>query len=353
MKGFLKQFRQAESWGIEKVVKMTDRTKRTGLKFCVGVGLSLLLCYLVFRGTDFRKVLEICKSANVLLILCTVLLCTVIEIIRSLRWGLLLVPVENITQKVIFPITCIGVFISTVLPVRLGEVVRPYLLSQNTKVRMSAAVGTIVMERIIDGTSVFVFFCALACLVELPRWVVHGIQISMIAMGVVVVALAVGSLRWIRTGAKKLFQDVVLPGKAVQWVEGVLASFYMVLNVLRNIKAMLMIILLSLSIWTLEVLGYWIMFHALGVQLGFVPALCVMVFTAVATAIPLGPAFIGSFHLACILALTFFGISKDVASAYAILTHFIGIGNITILGMTFMNISKLDLRPGEAFLVKQ
>ena len=44
------------------------------------------------------------------------------------------------------------------LPVRLGEFVRPYFVARERRVRMSAAVGTVAVERIVDGLLISILF---------------------------------------------------------------------------------------------------------------------------------------------------------------------------------------------------
>src|SRR5262249_4164194 len=70
---------------------------------------------------------------------------------RAMRWEYLLRPIVSVPKRRLISIGFIGFLAILLLPLRMGEVVRPYLLRQEGRVSGSAAMGTIAAERVLDG----------------------------------------------------------------------------------------------------------------------------------------------------------------------------------------------------------
>lgn len=71
---------------------------------------------------------------------------------RVYRWSFLVRPLdESIHPMKIHRVCAVGFSAILLLPLRLGELVRPYLLSRRTDLSLSAVLGTTVVERVIDG----------------------------------------------------------------------------------------------------------------------------------------------------------------------------------------------------------
>jgi uncharacterized protein (TIRG00374 family) len=70
---------------------------------------------------------------------------------RSVRWRFLLRSVAEVSRARVLAVSCIGFAAIIVMPFRLGEFVRPYMIRERGKVSMTAATGTVVAERVIDG----------------------------------------------------------------------------------------------------------------------------------------------------------------------------------------------------------
>ncbi|HQY63755.1 MAG: flippase-like domain-containing protein [Myxococcales bacterium] len=70
---------------------------------------------------------------------------------RAVRWRYLLRSFVTITKSRAFAISCIGFAAILLLPFRLGELVRPYMVREPGKVSLSSATGSVVAERVVDG----------------------------------------------------------------------------------------------------------------------------------------------------------------------------------------------------------
>src|SRR5690242_20581415 len=134
--------------------------------------------YHVARWADFAPYLAVYLGLLVIAHLC-----------RSLRWNNLLAPLGiKVPAGPILAISSVGFMAILALPVRLGEFVRPGLIRQRG-VSASAALGTIAVERIVDGLliSLFVFGACFALRgPDAPGWMMPT---AYAALGVFAVAL--------------------------------------------------------------------------------------------------------------------------------------------------------------------
>jgi uncharacterized protein (TIRG00374 family) len=122
----------------------------------VGVLLPIAAIAFTLRGVDVRQVVAHIGDANPWLVLAMVPLHVLALYLRALRWRWLARSLSErpLPIRPLFRATALGFMAINVLPLRLGELARPWLLGRETEVRGSAALGTLVLERAIDFTAV-------------------------------------------------------------------------------------------------------------------------------------------------------------------------------------------------------
>lgn len=103
---------------------------------------------------------------------------TAVHYVRAFRWDFLLRPIARVRTRRIIAIGWIGFLAIMMLPFRMGEVVRPYLIREKGKISGSAAMGTIAAERVLDGLYVAVLLALALWLV--PRRPLEGVHIGAI-----------------------------------------------------------------------------------------------------------------------------------------------------------------------------
>jgi uncharacterized protein (TIRG00374 family) len=121
------------------------------VKFGLGIAVSLASLGWALKDTKLDATLTAVASASwgKTLVLYSVML-LVIHVFRTLRWGNLLSGIEKVPFKALNEASAIGFMMLVVLPFRLGEFARPFLLAQRSNIRRSAAMTTVVLERITD-----------------------------------------------------------------------------------------------------------------------------------------------------------------------------------------------------------
>src|SRR5262245_49638511 len=107
------------------------------INFTISIGLGVLFSWLALRDVDFEKAGEYLKTVDYWLLIPYTLLLVAIHFLRVWRWGMLLSPVAHVPFRRLFPIATVGLLSIVLLPFRMGEFVRPYLIAERGKIPFS------------------------------------------------------------------------------------------------------------------------------------------------------------------------------------------------------------------------
>ncbi len=124
------------------------------IKLGLSLGITGVSFWWTFRDTHWSEMWASLASANWLMLIPYLVALGVIHVARTLRWGNLLSPQERVPFKKLNEASAIGFMMLVILPFRLGEFARPFLIAQRSSIRRSAAMTSVVFERIVDGVSI-------------------------------------------------------------------------------------------------------------------------------------------------------------------------------------------------------
>src|SRR5687768_1872305 len=123
-----------------------------------GLVVTIVLLWLALNDVDFGELWTNIRRGNLWLLLAAVAVSTFGFFIRALRWQVLLAPVKSDTRlRSRFAGVSIGFMANNILPARVGEFARAYAFSRMEPVTASAAFGTLVVERFMDGAVLLLF----------------------------------------------------------------------------------------------------------------------------------------------------------------------------------------------------
>lgn len=298
-----------------------DDLVRNAIRLLVGVAVSAACLYFATRGIDWGQVGTVLASARPGWMLAAAAAGVMAVYVRALRWRVLLRPLGEVPLYPAFSATAIGFGASAVLPFRVGELVRPALLSRHTGIRMSAALSSVVLERLFDLLFVIGCFLLLALVHEIPRGLRDGALVLGAGAGAGFVLLLVVQRN--RTRADALLERVlgVLPGRVTGFLRPLAASFLDGLGGLSDLRTVALVLAYSAYVWGIIAVTFMVSFPALDVRVPWVPAaLATVVSVAAAVFLPQAPGFLGTWQAGCVLALGLFGVEKELAFGYAVLT---------------------------------
>src|SRR6478609_7002157 len=129
------------------------------LKLALSLGVGGVCVVYAMHGVDRHAVLAAVRALPVSAIVLYLATVVVTNFFRAWRWDFLLRPLGvSLPLRRLLLISAVGFMAILALPVRLGEFVRPYFVTRERGVRMSAALGTVAVERIIDGLMISILF---------------------------------------------------------------------------------------------------------------------------------------------------------------------------------------------------
>jgi uncharacterized protein (TIRG00374 family) len=312
-------------------------------KIILGILISIVLIYLSFRGINFQDVLNDLKKIQLDYVTYFILLIIFIQYLRSYRWGVILQPMEKIDQLSLFSVSSVGFLAIASIPARIGELARPYLISQKSSIKMSSALGTILLERILDSFTIVIIAIVVLFFTDLPPW--------MMKSGIIFFFLALILLGFIlflilrRNQALKFINVILnhLPGKLANKIDEVLHHFIDGLQVVTNINLFLYLCFLSAAIWLVDVLAIYLLLLSFGFNLPVIASFVLMIVLIAGIAIPTAPGFIGNWHYACVLGLSLFSLAKTDALSFAVVYHFISMAVLLVLGLAFLPFNKFSV----------
>jgi len=238
-------------------------------------------------------------------------LLVIVQLTRSLRWNYLLAPLGvRIPPAPLLAISSVGFMAILALPARLGELVRPGLLRKRG-ISASAALGTVAVERIVDGllVSLFVFVAFFALRgPHSPSWMMLT---AYIALGVFTLALVflMGALYrpepWVRFWLKLSLIPRVSP-RLARLIERKALDMIRGFEVMRDTRNLTIFVAWSLVYWTCNGLGVYVLARAFGLPLTLVGGFATMGLVAVGITLPNSPGLVGQFQWFTLLGLSLY-----------------------------------------------
>ena len=250
---------------------------------------------------------------------------TLVHVLRVVRWKPLLDPIINLDWVTHNRIGAVGFMAMFLLPVRLGELVRPYLVKKRAggQVRMTEVLSTVVVERVADGLVVsLILFAVLSELPATHPGTVVTLRIGAVgALGAFVgVSLLLAAAAWRHENTVQLINGTigrVLPGVSARIVD-LLGAFVRGLRTLPSTGAYAMFIFLTVVYWLVNGFGVWCMARAFGLSVDAIGAYAMMACVVVGMMIPNSPGNVGSFWYFLLLPLPLYGIGSGPENVQAV-----------------------------------
>jgi uncharacterized protein (TIRG00374 family) len=303
----------------------------------IGIPISLLFLFLAFRGQDPGEIRDAFARVDWRYLPFALAVQYAGIGVRAYRWHVLMRPVAPISTREIFPALIIGYAANNILPLRTGELVRAWALEQRYGVRKTATLATIAVERLFDGVTMLLFIGGAAMVIGLTAELQHVALIAAavfaVAIGGMVALLVSGGLR------DRLLQLMLkpLPAALATRVEQMAEAFLGGLGVLSRRRDLTIVAVTSLLAWSCEAAMYWTVAQSFGTPLSsamsFTAAYLTTAIGNLATLVPSGPGYVGTFEAGVLLAVNgALGVPRGLALSYAVLLHVILWLPVTIWG---------------------
>lgn len=293
----------------------------------ISLAVSLGIIVFLFAKVDWHEVFAQIKNLNPWFIPILPLAFLPMIWLRALRWKLLLPNRDQLSVSRLMDATIIGFFASFVLPLRAGEIIRPWVVTRWQPVKFSTSIASIIIERIFD--SICLLTLMLTCLSQIPdvpSEIITGayglLTLTGVLVGIVVISyLLPGKVEAV---FHKIIDGIVgrFSKDTAAKINGMIVEYFAGLRIISTFRQLAMVLFLSFVMWLSVAVWYQGLLWAFGEFPSFWVGMVVNVGIALAIALPSAPGFIGVFQAGCVFALSYvYGYSEEFAMAYSIIGH--------------------------------
>jgi uncharacterized protein (TIRG00374 family) len=308
---------------------MTDKNKtRKQLRFVIGIVLSLVALAVMILFIDGKEVAAAFKKVNILLVAPLSFLLVFALLCRAYAWRIILNGKVSLSQS--FLIINAGYFVNTILPFRVGELARVFLLLPSG-FSFWSAIPTILVERIIDmGFALSLFFIGLPFALDFSQDIfILYLLAGFAVLGIVILILLVKNkekvYRWLENlnilGSR-------FKSRLIDLVRSVLSS----LETLSDPQKFAKVFIGMVLSWGLSLIFQYLLLKAFIPEANLIMAVFAIGAVAIGISIPSSPGNIGLYEASITLALTAFGIDRSIAFSYALTSHILNLTVTTIFG---------------------
>jgi uncharacterized protein (TIRG00374 family) len=283
--------------------------------------------FLALRSVDLSAAWALIRTAAPQWIVLMLALNVIDVLFRGWRWQRLVAPVKAVAYLRMLGYELIGYLANNVLPARLGELVRSHYLGDREGISRTTALGTVVVERVIDTTCVVLIAAGSILVLSVRGVLVNAVLVGLALSAVLVMGLGFLLVAHRLPGADRITARIEryprIHSLGVRLREG--------LGVVRRPRTLAEAIVLSICAWIASVLAFAAAGQAVGTQLSLGQAALMSAGVALATIIPSGPGYLGTFELAAVTVGKAIGVPPDSAFALGLLVH-LGILAVTSIG---------------------
>lgn len=298
------------------------------------MGLGIVLLWLAARGVDPAAVSASLARVKVMWAAAAFVSVLVTVAATVVRWRLLFLAVSPPPAwTALFSATVIGQMVNLILPVRLGDVARGFVVHRFTHIPVSQAYTTIAIEKLADVAMIGVAAAGLALFIALPPWL-HVAGRALWVSGAVALALCLFLGLWpdvARTGGMRLvaFLPMRLRARVARMVDGAHDG----LAALRDWRRGVMFSALTCAVLMLAASTNLLLFYAFDFAIPVAAAVLLLVALQVGSTLVSVPGNLGVFHYVTVLVLSIYSVEASTALAYAIALYVIALAPKIVGGL--------------------
>lgn len=236
---------------------------------------------------------------------------------QAIRWKFLLTPFGKVRMTTAIRAVFAGLFANLIFPLRPGELLRSYLISNSENISIGRVLGSVGVERLIDLVIATAALGIASLFVELdPRLrraadilgIVSLVLVATIVILILYLEIKLGKKPELSTGRHHL------PGRLMGALVG--------LHAMGTAPSFYLAVLASIGIPACQVFGLWCMMRSYGLEanghpLSFMAALVVLLVINLGVSLPNAPANLGAYQFFCALGVKIFGVENDTATAFS------------------------------------
>lgn len=306
------------------------------LSIAAGIALSVFFLWLSLKDTDFTQIREALVHAQIVYALPLLAAVALFYWFKAVRVRMLLRPLRSISVTGIVPAMMIGFAANNLLPARLGDVARVYLLGRQHSLSKASILASMVVERLFDLLAALGLLALVVVTVQVPEALI-GPGYFIGGLELVLLGLTVAMVMWTR-------MLVSLVRAATGFLPGALRSgltHHVELgaagtHAIRQPRLLFGIAFTSMLQSLLRAAAMYLAVLAVGVDVPISAAFVLLALSIAAITLPSAPGFFGTIQLCFVLALRPYGVDASDAFAASVFYHVLEYLAVTSTGLYYL-----------------
>jgi len=303
--------------------KINLKTSFFSFRTLLGLAIASLIIYLFLRNFNLQLALQALSSVNIFYLMAAFVIFYISLPLRGLRWQYMMKPTgQQIDTAKLSHYFFLSWFANAILPARIGDIYRAYLLKKNHDISISQSLGVIFSERIFDlaVTGILVILSASVFWSVLKG----GQEVNYLGWGIIIIAIFIFAflilIKFMPRFMGRL--PITWQEKAARFQSGLFKSPGLIPSVG----------LMTIAIWLCEATRLYFVFWAFNVHAGFMVALFISQASLLLMSLPLSPAGLGLVELLMLKLLTSINLTAELAGAITIADRLISYWSLILLG---------------------
>jgi glycosyltransferase 2 family protein len=308
-----------------------------------GYAIAVLCLIWVFHDVRLKELIGSIATINWWWVAGAVVFDILSYVCQGMRWSLLLHPIGRISTLQATQAIYAGLFVNEILPLRLGEILRTYLVSRRTSAHFTAVIPSILVERFFDAVWLALAFGITVFAVPLPRYLIESEKIlgaTALAASILFIYLVFYKKRDGATGPSSPRQY----WRPIQWISNLLDKMAGGIREIGRSRFFYSSFGISLLLLLGQIFSYWFVMQAYGLKLSFWYGAAVFLIVHIGTAIPSAPSNVGTYQFFTVVGLTLFGINKTLATSFSVVVFLILTLPLWAIGLLVFMRLKLSLK---------
>ena len=345
---------------LDEEAGQMSKKNRSKLKLILSFAIGALLLVGMLWYVGFNSLWVAVGQASVSWLIISALTVLPVYLLRAWRWRTLLKPVKNAVEiSNTFWTTSIGFMANTLIPIRLGEIIRVYILGEKEKVGFASGFSSVVIERTLDLLALVTL--GLTALLILPQgtgtpaWLIDSLKVIGGLVAAIMAILIVGTKKEkaVLGLLNRVLTSLHIPSRAKEKITEFAKSLIEgAKGISQSPKILVTALASTWALWFMSFTGFYFVFKAFNYPAAVTTILLGAVIMYLTSIIPAAPGYMGTYEAYWTLTFLGLGLTQiDLLLAMGLVSHLIGLMTTIILGCA--GIMWLGLSFEEVFKIRR
>ena len=311
----------------------------------IGFIISIIFIFFLFKTIDYAQTITAIENFGIFSLIIGIIIYSFSFIFRTLRWQLIIRPIKEIRFTNVFYIIFISYLFNSILPARIGDLIRGYLLTMTEDIKFITSISTVIFDRTLDGITLVLLFCL--------SLLFSGMNINFdpkLKFLIILVIFLFTLLLLIYLMDFSLILKIISPFERIspkysQILINVFLNFKSGGEILKSGNLVIFkLFSYSIFVWMFEAFLFYFVLYSIGVSISIFTLLILLAVVNFAIMIPSAPGYIGTFETAFVIVLVIYGINSSLALSAAIIIHIIWFVTTILFGLISMRYLGVNIR---------